>query len=82
MFKRTNRTEYIDQNPLNTRLHDAVLMNTYRANYSAVERAVSYKGAREWNSLSAQDRSIQLHEHFKFRQKKWLQSKIPDLDNT
>ena len=82
MFKRKYRAEYIDYNPVRTRLHDATLMTTYRANYSAVERSVSYKGAREWNNLSIQDRNIQLYETFKFRQKKWLYSKIPDLVNT
>ena len=82
MFKRKYRAEYIDCNPVRTRLHDATLMTTYRANYSADERSVSYKAAREWNNLSIQDRNIQLYETFKFRQKKWLYSKIPDLVNT
>ena len=81
IFKRKNRPEYIDQKPARTRLHDGVLMETYKANYAAVDRSVSYKGPREWNNLSVQDRNIQTYGTFKFRQKKCLQSKIPIPDN-
>ena len=48
-------------------------METYKANYAVVERSVSYKGAREWNNLSVQDRNIQTYGTFKLEPLDYMQ---------
>ena len=76
MFKRKDDISYQDINPLRTGRHDAVLAKTIRANYTAFERSVFYRGSKEWNKLGVIDRCIESYQQFKYHQKLWLCSTV------
>ena len=76
MYKRKNIPDYIDQGEHKTRIHDAPVMITIRANNSQFAKSVLLRGANEWNSLTAVVRNIPTLLCFKNAQKKWLHNKI------
>ena len=59
-----------------TRTRDATVLRTIRAKRKSFERSVLYKGAKEWNSLSVEDRRISFYQMFKNKQRQWLLSTI------
>ena len=67
MFKLRENPRYICDKPSATRMHEGV------AKYKAVERAVFYRGASEWNKLRAKDRNTKQFDSFKKKEKSWLQ---------
>ena len=78
MFKRAKNDEYLDKADIRTRAHNAPLFKIPKSDTKTFDRSILVKGGTEWNSLSAQTRNIASYNSFKFAQKKWLFSMIPN----
>ena len=69
MFKQKNNVSIVDDRPIRTRAHDAILYKTVRPNNEKYKRNVFYYGARMWNDLPVKERKTQTYEAFKSVQK-------------
>ena len=71
MFKNKNKC-IVNENNINTRLHDGPVFKDTHPNSEPIERSVMYGGANEWNNLDADIRSIEDLVKFKRIQKSWM----------
>ena len=70
MFK--NKDFCIEDDNINTRLHDGPVFNVTHPNSESIKRGVMYAGALEWNDLDADVRNIEEFSTFKKIQKSWM----------
>ena len=71
MFK-NNKNCIINDNNINTRLHDGPVFKVIRPNSEPIKRCVKYAGALEWNNLDADVSNIDENIQFKRIQKAWM----------
>ena len=60
-----NNVSIVDDRPIRTRAHDAILYKTVRPNNEKYKRNVFFYGARMWNDLPVKERKTETYEAFK-----------------
>ena len=67
-----NMVVNIEENNINTRLHDGPVFKVTHPNSEPIKRSVMYAGAVDWNNLDAEIRNIDDIVKFKRVQKTWM----------
>ena len=69
VYPRSSEDIYIKTSNRSLRLYVAPVMIEIKSNNASFERSILYEGARKQNLLSADERNIQDHSSFKYKQK-------------
>ena len=79
MYKQQFMHGHLDDKDLNTRNYAGPIFNVTKPNYEFYKKSIKYKGAIEWNSLDPNIRNIASLSAFKYTQKVWLMTTIPQV---